>query len=391
MPNPRRMQMATAGGVVSGDMWELWAWGGNVTHGPLGLGDKTNRSSPVQVGSLVNWAKVATNGTTATNHMMAIKGDGTLWSWGNDGSGRLGRLNASSGTDPSSSPVQVGTATNWTEIAVGNDFSLMVNSAGEMYSCGDGSSGPTGLGNETDVSVPTQVGSDTNWATVAAGANYSLAIKTTGTMWGFGDGAEYKTGLGNTTDVDVPTQIGSASNWLKASTSHESSFALKTDGTIWSWGNGSDGIQGHGTSGDNKSVPTQVGSRTDWVEISSGGKTRGAIDDSGRLYTWGDGTDGSLGHGNTTDVNTPTQVGSLTNWSDILMVGQTGHTLAIKTDGTLWSWGDNSEGATEVGQLGQSISGGNTKISSPVQVGSLTTWKGLGGVHHQSFALKEPS
>ena len=380
MANIKKMMMAAAGSKVLGDMWELWAWGSNyyAPHGQLGVGNTNNYSSPVQVGSEAVWSKIATNGTSAVVHFLAIRGDGTLWSWGNDGSGRLG-----TGGGTVSSPVQVGIASNWTDCTVGNDFSLMINSAGEMYACGDGSEGPTGTNNETDYNVPTRVGSDSDWATVAGGAAFTVAVKTTGTLWSMGDGREYKTGLGSTTDVSVPTQVGSATNWLKASTSHESACAIKTDGTIWSWGNGADGIQGHGTSGDHKSIPVQVGSATDWAVLTSGGKTRGAIKTNGTLWTWGDGAGGSLGHGHTTDISTPTQVGSLTDWADVKMMGMTGCTLAIKTDGTLWSWGDNSDGFG--GFLGL---GDTTDRSSPVQVGSLTTWTGLGGAHHSSFALK---
>ena len=93
----------------------LWVWGNNVS-GRLGLGDITNRSSPVQVGTLTNWSSVS-----AGSHTMAIKTDGTLWAWGSNGSGRLGLGDI---TDRSS-PVQVGALTNWYSVDLGNSDHTM--------------------------------------------------------------------------------------------------------------------------------------------------------------------------------------------------------------------------------------------------------------------------
>ena len=89
----------------------LWLWGRN-DYGQLGQGDRTNRSSPVQVGSLTNWRLVAGGGS----HTAAVKTDGTLWSWGQNYYGQLGQGNI---TDYSS-PVQVGSLTNWRQVAGGS-------------------------------------------------------------------------------------------------------------------------------------------------------------------------------------------------------------------------------------------------------------------------------
>jgi alpha-tubulin suppressor-like RCC1 family protein len=82
----------------------LWTWGANGS-GQLGDGTVDNRSSPVQIGSLSNWSQVS-----ALNvYCLAIKTDGTLWAWGFNGSGQLG-----DGTDINkSSPIQIGSLSNW--------------------------------------------------------------------------------------------------------------------------------------------------------------------------------------------------------------------------------------------------------------------------------------
>ena len=84
----------------------LWAWGS--TTGQLGDGTTTDRSSPVQVGTATNWASVA----AGNDHTVAVKTDGTLWAWGDNDSGQLG----DGTTTNRSSPVQVGTATNWASV-----------------------------------------------------------------------------------------------------------------------------------------------------------------------------------------------------------------------------------------------------------------------------------
>ena len=115
----------------------------------------------------------------------------------------------------------------------------------------------------------------------------------------------------------------------------------------------------------NYSSPKQVGSLTNWKQIAGFGNLgAGAVKTDGTLWTWGDGLFGVLGLGNSTYYSSPKQVGALTNWKQYS--GLNYSSLAIKTNGTLWSWGYNGQG-----QLGL---GNQTSYSSPVQIGSLTTW-----------------
>jgi alpha-tubulin suppressor-like RCC1 family protein len=96
------------------------------------------------------------------------------------------------------------------------------------------------------------------------------------------------------------------------------------------------------------------------------------------LWSWGAGTYGGLGLGNTTSYSSPKQVGSLTNWLSV--AGGFYSCSAIKTDGTLWSWGYNNKG-----ELGL---GNRTNYSSPTQVGSLTTWLSITGANYARIAIK---
>tara|TARA_R110000765_G_scaffold359960_1_gene450272 strand:- start:112 stop:597 length:486 start_codon:yes stop_codon:yes gene_type:complete len=147
-------------------------------------------------------------------------------------------------------------------------------------------------------------------------------------------------------------------------------MALKTDGTIWMMGKGASGQNGQGNT-DEFSSPVQVGALTTWSKISSGGWWVTALKTDGTIWAWGNNTSGQLGQGNTTNYSSPVQVGALTTWLQVAAGNyyNTGVVLAIKTDGALWAWGSGANGT-----LGQ---GNTTNYSSPVQVGSLTTWSKL--------------
>ena len=352
--------------------YSLWAWGVG-SNGSLGLGNTISYSSPKQVGALTTWLKIAGGFYFSS----AIKTDGTLWTWGRNDFGQLGI----SVTTYFSSPRQVGSLNNWSYIKMGYQHSAAVKTDGTLWTWGRNQRGQLGLGNTTYYSSPKQVGALTNWLYVAACAYSTMAIKTDGTLWGWGSGAVYQLGLGNTTYYSSPKQVGTDTNWSKIYGSgngvNQNYVALKTDGTLWVWGNNGNGQLGLGDT-TTRTSPVQVGSAT-WSYLESGGSSMAAIKSDGTLWTVGYNNLGQLGLGNTTQYSSQKQVGALTTWSSITYTGETAY-VAVKTNGTLWSWGNGS-----YGQLGL----GNTiSYSSPVQVGSNTNWAGVAGSYAALHALK---
>jgi len=336
----------------------LLGWGSN-SVGELGLGNRTKYSSPKQVGSLTDWASLSPNGV-----YFVVKNDGTLWSKGQNGNGQLGLGN----TTWYSSPKQVGALTNWLSVA-GDYFALGVKTNGTLWAWGNNNYGQLGNGNVTKYSSPIQVGALTTWVSVSAWGAASFAIKSDGTLWAWGSNSSGKLGLGNNTNYSSPKQVGALTTWSSVNTSYQYgagwTAAIKTDGTLWTWGNGaSKGNLGLGNQTDYSS-PKQVGALTNWAKVRCGGVHTLAITTVGTLLAWGANYNGCLGLNNQTYYSSPKQVGALTNWSKIA-AGDGQYSVAIKTDGTLWTWGRNNQG-----QLG---SGTTTYRSSPVQVGSLTTW-----------------
>jgi alpha-tubulin suppressor-like RCC1 family protein len=200
---------------------------------------------------------------------------------------------------------------------------------------------------------------------------------TTFTLFSWGNNLTGQLGLGNTTYYSSPKQVGSLTNWAAISAGI-SSLAVKTDGTLWSWGTNVDGTLGLGNT-TSYSSPKQVGALTGWLDVSCGSYyTAYAIKTNGTLWSWGRNAYGQLGLGNTTKYSSPKQVGALTNWSKVA-AGQL-FAAAIKTDGTLWAWGYNA-----FGQLGTN----NTSYySSPVQIGALSNWSQISTGSRYCIAVK---
>ena len=238
-----------------------------------------------------------------------------------------------------------------------------------------GTNDPTGPG--TGRSSPIQIGSLTNWKQVSAGYYGAAAIKTDGTLWTWGGNNYTQLGIGTTgAHRSSPVQVGSLTNWKQVMAGNYFDVAIQTDGTLWSWGdNRFTGQLGLGDLAQ-RSSPVQVGLLTNWKQIGviGAGATVFAIKTDGTLWAWGDNYDGALGLGDTAHRSSPVQVGSLTTWK------QVNGSMAIKTDGTLWTWGYNT-----YGQLGL---GDTVSRSSPVQVGSLTNWKQCCGSGTSAVAIK---
>ena len=288
-------------------------------------------------------------------YALAIKTDGTLWAWGYNYEGQLGLGD----TTNEHTPVLVDADTNWTAVAGYESHSLALKTDGTLWAWGDNSSGQLGDGTTTPRTSPVPVGADNDWVAIAAGYEHSLALKTDGTLWAWGYNDYGQLGLG-TEDSDphpTPEQVVGISDVVAIAAGYNHNLAIKTDGTLYAWGNNEYGQLAIDPADANPHpTPVQVGTDTDWDAIAGGGYYNLALKADGTLWAWGDNSDGQLGLGDTTDRTSPVQVDG--SWTTIATGYE--HSLALKTDGTLWAWGDNTDG-----QLGD---GTLTDRPSPVQV-----------------------
>ena len=349
----------------------LYAWGNN-SSGQLGLGNTTQYSSPKQVGSLTTWSKISGGNSFG----MAIKTDGALWAIG--GRNDFGNLGLGSSTYYSS-PKQVGSLTSWSLISCISNSSLAIKTDGTLWSWGQNSYGQLGLGDRTNRSSPVQVGSLTTWASISKGwGNFGLAVQTNGTLWSWGGNGNGQLGLGNVTYYSSPKQVGSLTNWSFVAAGQLQTFAIKTDGTLWSWGANFFGNLGLNNI-TSYSSPKQIGALTNWLQIAASYYGAVAVKSNGTLWAWGNNGYGQLGLGNTTNYSSPKQIGALTNWLNVTS-GILASIMATQTNGALWSWGYNAQG-----QLGQSSIANS--YSSPKQVGSLTTWSSVHAGNYHFYAI----
>jgi alpha-tubulin suppressor-like RCC1 family protein len=366
--------------VASNDTLWTWGWGGS---GFSGDGSTTNRSSPVQVGTSGAWTDLSRDGVGAA----ALMSDSTLWAWGAGTSGQLGE--GTSAVDRSS-PVQIGSLATWSIVVRGGAHTLAIKTDGTLWAWGAGTSGQLGEGATTSRSSPVQVGSLTTWSAIAAGGVSSHAIKTDGTLWGWGNNGSGQLGDGTTTSRSSPVQVGSLTTWSRISagistvTNYTHVLAIKTDGTLWGWGRNGFGQVGD-VSTTHRSSPVQIGTATNWADVSASvssalGKNHSvALKNDGTLWAWGYNYYGQIGDNSQSNRSSPVQVGSLTTWSAIAAGGSSSH--ALKNDGTLWAWGAGTSG-----QLGD---GTITNRSSPIQIGSLTTWKKVATSGYRTIAIKK--
>ena len=367
---------------------ELWAWGSG-DKGYSAQNSQVQYSSPIQIPG--EWTKMKPYHDSAI--LAAIKSDSTLWVWGNNYEGGLGlNQSFSGGSSPvkaKSSPTQipsVGGFNTWNMVATGKDECVAIKSDNSLHGWGRNSQGGLGLNSEGTAgrrSRPVQIGSDTTWSDVTGGDFSFMALKSDNTMWVWGKNESSRIlGLNDDVDRSSPTQL--PGSWASMNKGFRyANAAIKTDGTLWMWGLNTDGMMGQNSPEPSaRSSPTQLLGTT-WSKVDVGDSQAAAIKTDGTLWTWGKNEYGNLGHDTPSNAfkSSPTQVGTDSTWYDVAMSSV--HTLATKTDGSVWAWGLNNQGNLGLNQPQPTI------VKSPVQVGSLpsVTQVHIGGEANASFAF----
>lgn len=316
----------------------IFTWGRN-NNGQLGLGTTGGQqNAPQQVGSDFNWQTI----TAGNSHNLAIKTTGTLWAWGSNADGQIG---VGSNAARFNSPQQIGIATDWSKISTGDEFCIALKTDGTLWTWGDNTYGQLGDNSTADKNAPVQVGTATDWIQISAGTDHALALKSNGTLWAWGRNNVGQFGTASPTSSLVPIQIGTDTNWNKIFAAREHSIAVKTDFTYWVWGANTNGQFGNGTT-TSSATPTAITGFNNPVHLSKGHQHSVIIKQDGTLWSSGGNASGQLGNGNNTQQTTPIQENTLaTNW--MIVSSRVSHTAALKSDGTLYTWGANL-----FGQLG---------------------------------------
>lgn len=346
----------------------IWTWGSN-WMGQLGNGTLENKKKPTRVGSNNNWVSVI----AGANCTFGVQCDGTLWAWGENNNGQLG----DGTTENKTLPTQVSyTSAGVLSAAFSDMYTASIKTNGTLWVWGLQSYGPFGINNFSYSASPIRVGAEKNWLCIVVGSSHTIAIKSNGTLWAWGYNGLGQLGDGTFNTRSEPIQIGSDDNWVSIAIGDENTFAIKSNGTLWSCGFYSLGYVSYNTTNN---VLKQVGTDTNWVSVSAGdsGNSVGLKSD-GTIWSWGENFNGELGDGTNIERPTPVKVGIDNNW--ILVASGDYHTLGLKSNGTMWAWGEN-----KFGQLGNKT---NISRNTPTQIGIDINWISLSPVKRRNSAIK---
>ncbi|MCL2618905.1 MAG: hypothetical protein FWD98_07635, partial [Defluviitaleaceae bacterium] len=314
----------------------LWAIGHN-NHGQLGDGTSIDRNTPVRITNPdETWLSVSAG---THYYTLAVTTDGRLFGWGRNVDGKAGQ-------DPIRTeiptPERIGTGTDWKYVSAGNTHSLAMREDGTIWSWGSNSDGRLGQGSNISYSYnPTQIGTD-YWTAVSAGGTHSLAIRDNGTLWGWGFNQQGQLGIGPGGSRNASEHVYPGTYWASVAAGSTHTAAIRDDGSLWVWGNNANDRLGLGPGrAGSYNTPQQVESHYDWQSVSSGLLHTTAIRDGGYAWSWGFNQYGQLGNGTTTPHNAPHEVDGA-YWVSISSGFH--HVVGVKSDGSIWTWGDNTHG-----------------------------------------------
>ena len=354
----------------------IQAWGTN-SNGELGDGSLVQRTSPVLVSGTMKYRAIAGGGS----HSLAITWTGGVQAWGSDSNGQLGNdaLAVSKNT-----PVTVSGITNALSIAAGWNHSLAGLADGSLRTWGWNGSSQLGDGTIIDRYTPIQP-SAIAVTRVFAGYQHSgyLRIDSLVATWGSNSHGQCNRSPISDPVVTTPMSISRPHNF-RASGSGFGNHTLYVadDGTVRGWGNNSNGQIGNGTSGTNQI--TEVTTTTNWsldaITAIDAGRGHGiALKADGTVWTWGSDTNGELGDDATqANKSTPVQVSGLSGV--VAIAAGSYHNLALTCNGTMWSWGQDT-----YGQLGNDTALVNQFI--PVQTGA-SYCRAIGAGAYHSLAVR---
>ena len=338
----------------------VWTWGWN-RDGQLGDGTVTDRLTPVKVLKLSGVTAISAGGY----HTVALKSDGTVWAWGSNQYGQLG--DGTSGTSVYKNiPVRVTGLGGVIAIAAGHEFTMALARDRTVWVWGNNYGGVIGDWNTYPVGyspIPVHVNGLAVVTAIAAGFEHALALVKDGSVWTWGTNSSGQLGggtVGSNGRRYVPQQVltgvvAIAAGGGSYKTRH--SIIIKPDGTAWTFGINFNGQLGNGTT-VNSNTPVPVTGLNSAVAAAEGSDFTTTLRSDGKVWSWGDNYHGQLGDGTTTDRLTPVQASGLTGVAALVAGGK--HALALKYDHTVWGWGYNSNG-----RLGD---GTTTSRSTPVPV-----------------------
>ena len=303
----------------------VWSWGNNQA-GQMGNG-AANCVFPLRVSGVSNVVGLA----AGWNHSLAVEANGTVWTWGTNDGGQLGNgFNTNSPT-----PIQAGAGvlTNAIAVSGGMSHSLALLANGRVMAWGTNSVYELGNGTSTSSATPVFVSNLTSIIKISAGAYHSAALDSNGVVWCWGYGHYGQIGKGNSNSYNTPVSV--LSNVVAVAAGLYHTLALQSNGTVWAWGDNSYGELGLGTT-FNADAPTQITALSGVQAIGAGADTSAAALANGQCYIWGFDNGAN---------QSPVQIAPASAFTQVAVgKGNVGVWLGLDGNGGVWAWGDNVYG-----------------------------------------------
>jgi alpha-tubulin suppressor-like RCC1 family protein len=348
---------------------QIFAWGDG-SSGELGNDGMAQSPTPVPVSRLATATAIAGNYETG----YALLLDGTVADWGNNDFGQLGNGTVV-GTD---TPALVPGLVNVTAIAGGFYGGYAALADGTVRAWG-GNGGRIGDGTTTARTTPVQVTGLTGITAVASGLINGYALRSDGTVWAWGAGDLGQLGNGGTSDSLTPVQVSGLAGVIGISATSYAAYAVLGNGQVVAWGGNDTGQLGNGSSDAYSSRPVLVSDLSQVTAISGNSYDAYALRSDGTVWAWGDGGYGQLGNGQTSGSETPVQVSGISTAVAVSAGEDDGY--AVLRDGTVAAWGRDASG-----QLGNDASLTNSPV--PVAVAGLSGATAVAGGSSWAMALR---
>ena len=353
--------------------------------GQLGLGDKSDQHTPTFLDALrgIHVQQLA----CGSGHTCILTQDGEVYTWGRGDDGRLGHGDSGWKFVPRLVNSLVGQIV--TQITCGSYHTAAVTNNGELYTWGGGMYGKLGHGSESGCSTPQKVEglSSTHIKAVACGSRHTVAVSSTGALYSWGDKENGVAGHENTEGHQfTPKIVEKLKNkvvvQLSACGFHTG--CITQDKQVYIWGEGKFGRLGLGSERNchtPRLIEDMIG--TDPKQISCGGFHTAIVCEDGKLYTFGGGEHGQLGHGDKFNRVVPTLVEALATERISQITCGWSHTVVLTPRG-ICSFGNG-----EHGKLGH---GDTKKLSTPKLIEMLKGHRvlSIASYNEHTAALVEP-
>ena len=336
--NHKKLPLSNIAAISAGDNFAIFVdtsgniWGiGKNDKGQLGNGTTTDASTPVKTtekeqAENKNVLKVENGYGTG----IALKTDGTVWSWGNNNYGQLGI----GGNENAEYPMKIEGLTNIIDIKIGYGFCLALKSDGTVWSWGKNDYGQLGNGSNANSNVPVQVQIDKNVKSISAGYEHAMLVTTDKLAYAWGRGNNYQLCNQSTTNKNVPTLISNLTYISDVSAGYNHSVILKQDGTVYTCGNNdSNKLGGNRSSNRHKLVAVM----TDAKSIAAGFDNTLILSKNGIVYACGNNSYGKLGFDSDITPTDFTAVHGLENITEIF--AGTNVNIAKASDEKCYVWG----------------------------------------------------